>query len=305
VLEGWVVQRWEVRPDGTASVENMSERLRYGAVFDGIADAYDARRSGYPADIVAAAVELAGLAEGSDVVEVGAGTGKLTEELVAHGLRVDAVDPGANMLELARQRVGGSELVRFHLGRFEDVELPVESYDAVFAASSFHWVDPRLGWAKAASLLRPGGTIALVQPVGVRGPESGPILDELYAVFQHVAPEIAAERSQPRDEETLRAGFEEHSGNVSEAWAWLAHPGLGVPEAATLFGPATLTAVPRVVEHSADDLWATFETTAVYHRLTPAARDELRAADAEIIGRHGGILRSTQLVVLVAAPRRA
>jgi len=282
----------------------MSERLRYGAVFDGIADEYDARRSGYPSEIVEAAVEIAGLSPGSPVVEVGAGTGKLSEELVAHGLRVDAVDPGANMLEHARRRVGNSELVRFHIGRFEDVELPVGEYDAVFAASSFHWVDPQLGWAKAASLLRPGGTMALVQPVGVREEPYAEVMDELHAAIVRIAPEVAADLSRPRDLATIRTGFEERRDNPSEAWAWLAHPGIGVPEAESLFGPARLTSIPRVVEQTADELWAVFETTAVYHRLAPAAREELRATDAEIIERHGRVLRLARIVALVTAQRR-
>lgn len=281
----------------------MSERLRLGAVFDSIAEDYDARRSGYPSEIVAAAVEIAGLVAGSPVVEVGAGTGKLTEELVGHGLRIDAVEPGENMIELARRRLGDTDLVRFHSGRFEDVDLAPEQYDAVLAASSFHWVDPNVGWAKAAAVLRPGGTIALVQPINVREARDGHVLDELYAAFLRVAPEIAAERSQLRDEATIRAGVEERRDNVSEAWAWLAHPSLGVPEAGRLFGPATLTTVPRLVEQTADELWAVFGTTAVYHRLSPAARTELRAADEEIIDRHGGTLRSTQLVALVTAQR--
>src|SRR4029079_18300631 len=137
---------------------------------------------------------------------------------VAHGLRVDAVDPGANILEHARRGVGNSELVRFHVGRFEDVELPVGEYDAVFAASSFHWVDPQLGWAKAASLLRPGGTMALVQPVGVREEPYAELMDELHAALVRIAPEVAADLSRPRDLATIRTGFEERRDNPSEAW---------------------------------------------------------------------------------------
>ena len=48
-------------------------------------------------------------------------------------------------------------------------------------------------------------------------------------MFRRLAPEIAAERPTPRDEATIRAGAEERSENVSEVWAWLAHPGLAVP----------------------------------------------------------------------------
>jgi SAM-dependent methyltransferase len=280
----------------------MSERLRYGAVFDGIADEYDARRSGYPQEIVAAAVEIAGLSATSSVVEVGAGTGKLTEELIAHGLRVDAVDPGANMLEHARRRrrlrssSASTSPVR---GRRTAGGVLRRVSRRRRSTGSTH-----VGWTKAAALLRPGGTIALVQPISVRTGRDGRVLDEMYAAFVRVAPEIAAERSQLRDETTIREGVERRRDNVSEAWAWLAHPGMAAPEAGGLFGPARLTAVPRVIEQTADELWAVFETTAVYHRLSPAARTELRTSDVEIIDRHGGTLRSTQLVALVTAQRR-
>jgi ubiquinone/menaquinone biosynthesis C-methylase UbiE len=282
----------------------MPDALRHGEVFDGIAEAYDERRSGYPSEIVAAAVELAGLGIGSRVVEVGSGTGKLTEELVACGLRVDAVDPGRNMIEFARRRVKASDLVRFHIGRFEEVSLPEERFDAVFSAAAFHWVDPNLGWAKAAALLRPGGTVALLQPISVQDEVGGQALAELGAAFQRLAPEIAAERPRPRDEATIRAGAAERRENVSEVWAWLAHRGLAVPEAGTLFGPALFTAVPRMTEQTAAELWALFETTAIYHRLSAAVRAELQAEDERIIERHGGTLRTTQLVALVTAQRR-
>lgn len=279
----------------------MAEPWRHGGVFDAFAEAYDAHRSGYPREIVRAAVELASLDAGARVVEVGSGTGKLTEELVSCGLRVDAVEPGSSMIEVARRRVNDSGLVRFHLGRFEDVSLPAGTFDAVFSGSAFHWVDPSLGWAKAAALLRPGGTLALLQPVGVRDEADGTAVDELEEAFARLEPEIAAERPALRDLATIRAGVEARRENVSEVWAWLAHPGLAVPEAAKLFGPATFTAVHRVQEHTAGELWAMFETTALYHRLAPDLRAALRAEDERIIERAGGVLRSTQLVALVTA----
>jgi ubiquinone/menaquinone biosynthesis C-methylase UbiE len=278
--------------------------LQYGGVFDGLAESYDARRSGYPSELVATAVRLAGLDRGSRVVEVGCGTGKLTEELVACGLRIEAVDPGRNLIELARRRVNDSELVRFHLGRFEDVSLPERRFDAIFAASAFHWVDPSLGWAKAAALLRPGGTFALLQPIGVRDAVNGEVLDELAAAFTRLAPELAGEWVAARDEATIRAGVEERRENVSEVWSWLAHPGFGVPDAGTLFGPAAFTSVPRLREDTAEELWALFETTSRHHRLGATARAELRAEYAQIIAGCGGTLRSTQLVALVTAQRR-
>ena len=279
----------------------MAEQWRHGDVFDAVAEAYDAHRSGYPREIVTAAIDLARLAPGSRVVEVGSGTGKLTQELVVAGLRVEAVEPGSNLVEVARRRVAGSDLVHFHLERFEDVSLPLGQFDAVFSGSAFHWVDPSVGWAKAAALLRPGGAVALVQPIGVRDEGDGSAVEELEEVFARLAPEVARDRPALRDLTTIRAGVEARRENVSEVWAWLAHPSLAVPEAEKLFRPATFTAVPRVKVQTAEELWAMFETTATYHRLTPEVRVALRAADERIIRRAGGTLRSTQLVVLVTA----
>jgi SAM-dependent methyltransferase len=205
------------------------------------------------------------------------------------------------MIELARRRVNHSGLVRFHLARFEDVSLRQELFDAVFSGSAFHWVDPSVGWAKAAALLRPGGTLALLQPVSVRDEADGTAVDELYEAFARLAPEIAGERPWLRDLATIRAGVEARRENVSEVWAWLAHPGFAVPEAGKLFGPATFTTVRRITRKTAEELWAMFETTAIYRRLAPQVRVALQAEDERIIERAGGTLHSTELVALVTA----
>src|SRR3954454_24243329 len=137
-----------------------------GRLFDQVAEEYDRDRLGYAPEIVDASCEIAGLGPGSPVLEIGCGTGKLTELLAAHALRVEAVDPGEPMVEVARRRVGDDADVAFRIGRFEDVELPSDSFDAAFSATPFHWIDPAVGWKKVADVLRPGGTFALVTYTG-------------------------------------------------------------------------------------------------------------------------------------------
>jgi SAM-dependent methyltransferase len=61
-----------------------------------------------------------------------------------------------------------SDAVDFHVGTFEDVALPERIFDAVFSTTAFHWVDPAVGWAKAARALRPGGMLALITHIGYR-----------------------------------------------------------------------------------------------------------------------------------------
>ena len=167
-----------------------------GLLFEGVAEEYDRVRSDYPAEIVDAACAIAGLEPGSPVLEIGCGTGKLTEALVERSLHVEAVDPGAGMIEVARRRVDSAADVNFLVGRFEDVELPAGTFAAAFSATAFHWVDPTIGWAKVADLLRPGGTFALLTYTGF-----SPLDKQIHAVWTDVRPE--SREWTPRDEKTL------------------------------------------------------------------------------------------------------
>jgi ubiquinone/menaquinone biosynthesis C-methylase UbiE len=276
---------------------------RYGRVFDDMAEAYDEVRSGYPGELVDAALEKGGLGKGSRVVEVGSGTGKLTEELVARGLSIEAVEPGANMIAMARRRVGGSDAVRFHLSSFEDVELPEGTFDAVFSATAFHWIDPSVGWRKAASLLRPGGLLALLGHLGASDERTAESDAALLSALRRHAPEIAASFWEPRTAKEVLEGGAERAANVSDVWTWVGHHDLSVPEAATLFEDVELRGVPRYRELTADDLLALFRTTSLWARLEPDVRDALEADDRRVIEEFGGTVGSSELVVLATARR--
>src|SRR5262249_23110271 len=128
---------------------------------DAIAAEYDRVRPSYPDSLVDAAYDRARLAPGARVLEIGCGTGKLTQMLTRRGLRVDAIDPGASLIEAARRR-GADGSVDFHLRRFEEVLLPEASLAAAFSGTAFHWIDPSIGWRKAAEVLAPGGVLALL-----------------------------------------------------------------------------------------------------------------------------------------------
>src|SRR5262249_14419922 len=148
--------------------------------------------------------------------EIGCGTGKLTRALAERGLVVEAVDPDAELIGVARAIVPGAS-ARFHEASFEDVQLPLGAFPAVFAATSFHWVDPSGGWSKVASLLAPGGVFALLAHAG------GFMRSELDADISRVWVEVSPATGDfnPVDDETLWGGVDERLGNVSELWSWL------------------------------------------------------------------------------------
>src|ERR1700761_406100 len=149
-----------------------STARRYGKVFDEIAVEYDRRRPTYPDELVDQACQTAGVGRGDQVLEVGCGSGQLTRALVARGLHVTALEPGTSLIALARQNLEGAGEVEFVNAQFEDASLPREQFRAVFSASAFHWVDPEVSWQRAADVLVPGGTLALVQYFGLEEPRS-------------------------------------------------------------------------------------------------------------------------------------
>jgi len=128
--------------------------LRFSRSFDNVAGAYDRGRPTYPT----AAVEFMVGPDQKTVLEVGAGTGKLTEQLVALGHDVHATDPSSVLLGVLTDRLPG---VRTSVARAEELPLLDGSVDVVACAQAFHWFDQEAALAEFARVLRPGGHLAL------------------------------------------------------------------------------------------------------------------------------------------------
>lgn len=279
---------------------------QYGQLFDQAAEEYDKARPTYPPTLVDLAMERGGLGPGSPVVEVGCGTGKLTELLVERRLHVDAVDPGQNMIHVARRRVGPDAPVEFHVGKFEDVQLPPRAFAGIFSATAFHWVEPEISWSKAASLLEPGGILALLTHIVVRDEESAEVHDALLDVLREHEHEIAAAWPDTRTLDAVLAGFPARAGNASATWDWIMNSGqhrLEVPAAADVFEDVEVATETRIVEETADELIEHFRTTSLYHRLEPERREALLEADRRVVEEFGGTIRSTFAAVLMTARR--
>lgn len=123
--------------------------------FAEVAGAYERGRPGYPDEAVRWLVGD----EPCDVVDLGAGTGKLTRSLVARGHRVTAVEPLEAMRAELESVLPG---VRALEGRAEAIPLPAAAADVVVSAQAFHWFDHDNALPDIARVLRPGGRIALV-----------------------------------------------------------------------------------------------------------------------------------------------
>lgn len=125
------------------------------ASFGGVAGDYAQHRPGYPAEAVQ---WLVGTTPGR-VLELGAGTGRLTQQVVALGHGVLASDPAVDMLRHLRATVPAATPL---LARAEAIPLQPSSVDVVIAAQAFHWFDAEKALPEIARVLRPGGVLALV-----------------------------------------------------------------------------------------------------------------------------------------------
>lgn len=140
----------------SADEDRAALRTRRASSFGSQARAYAEHRPDYPAAAVRWALEP--LARSPlEVLDLAAGTGKLTAVLVAEGHQVTAVEPDEEMLaELVRR----NKEVRALPGTAERIPLPAESVDAVLVGQAFHWFDRDAALPEIARVLRPGGVLA-------------------------------------------------------------------------------------------------------------------------------------------------
>ena len=147
-----------------------------------VALAYDARPS-YPREAVD---WMVGTREPRRVLDLGAGTGKLTEVLVAAGHDVVAVDVSTAMLRQLTDRLAGVETT---VGGAEHIPVPDQSVDIVMVAQAFHWFDPEPSLREIARVLRTAGALALVWNIR---DESDPGVREMSRAFGGLHARVAS-----------------------------------------------------------------------------------------------------------------
>jgi SAM-dependent methyltransferase len=145
------------------------------------AERYDRTRPNYPQAMVDRIVVAS---PGTDVLDVGAGTGIAARQFAAAGCTVLGVEPDARMAAFARQ--GGLEV---EVSTFEAWDPARRRFDTVVAGQAWHWVDPVAGAAAAARVLRPGGRLAVFWNAFQAQAEAA---EAFAAVYRRILPESLA-----------------------------------------------------------------------------------------------------------------
>jgi len=151
--------------------------------FGSDAERYDRARPRYPDAMVN---RIVAASPGLDVLDVGIGTGIVARQFRGTGCRVLGVDVDARMAHLARRSGIEVEVVAF-----EAWDPAGRAFDAVVSGQAWHWVDPVVGAAKAAQVLRPGGRLAVFWNAAQPPPD---VAEAFAAVYRRVIPDSLASR---------------------------------------------------------------------------------------------------------------
>lgn len=255
-----------------------SERFK---LFDQEAERYDRCRPTYPQ---AAIDELLGPEPaGLEVLDVGCGTGIASRAMAEQGAHVLGVEVAPRMAEIAR-----SSGIEVEVAAFEDWDADGRTFDRVTSAQAWHWLDLPVSTAKAASLLRPGGSLCLMWSAGCH-PDL--LADALAEIYSRLFPNVGSAgfgyaASRPADRRTGLA-------SVFEAIA-----------AADEFGPATESWFPWTAEYNRDQWLDLLLSRSDHLALDPAVRDRLLEAIRAAIDDHGGSFAMSFETGLITATRR-
>jgi SAM-dependent methyltransferase len=229
------------------------------ASFGRVADAYDRGRPSYPPAALHWLASELGLTAGSTVLDLAAGTGKLTAGLRPLVGRVIAVEPVAEMRRVLR---AAQPRVDVRAGAAEAIPLDAGAVDAVLVAAAFHWFDPEPALAEIHRVLRPGGGLGLLW----NRPEWD--AEVWYPGFAAVLDRTRAEQGSPP--------------NLYSAGPWRA-----ALEASPLYGPLRKREFRHVHRLSRDEFLARVASWSVVAVLPEERRTEVLAEVGAMLADHG------------------
>lgn len=176
------------------------------SVFNDLANLYHSSRPSYPEELITDLIDTACLKPDSRILEIGVGTGKLTELLANRGLDVTGVELGDRMAGFARKLLTDSGNVKIIVGDFDNLELPGQTFDLVVSATAYHWLDKRTRVERIRKFLDDDGIVAVIDTVHLKS-----VMDDFTEQSQKCYakwdPNSTGEYSHPTLEESKIQGF--------------------------------------------------------------------------------------------------
>ena len=256
------------------------DRRKDSQSFDTIAGLYDEYRPDYPQELVDSTIALSRLPEGGRILEVGSGTGKATRLFARRGYTIHCIEPGAKLVTVATRNLQDYPRVTFEITRFEEWQERPSAFDLVMSAQAFHWVPGKIGYPKAASSLKPGGSLALFW--NMHTGFYGQIAADLDEIYRKITPEL----NNPQNviEETIQ----ERTREITQS---------------DCFGPVTVRRFPWSRTCQTSEYINLLNTYSDHIRLSAQTRQRLYKGIATSIDAHGGSIKMEYIAVLYIAQK--
>ena len=264
---------------------DAARRVARSRTFDEIAELYDRARRPPPEELFEDLFSIVALEPArTNVLEIGCGTGQATLPLARRGCRVVCVEMGPNLAQVARRNLAQFPRVEIVNARFEDWNPGGARFDLVFAANSWHWLDPESRYSKTAELLRPAGLLAFTVSRHAFPPGFDPFFADIQDCYEAIGVgRLSWPPPAPEDLPDARSEIEQ-SGH---------------------FEVVKVARYLRVEEFNADQHVALMSTASDHRLLEPAKRERLFADMRRLIDtRPGGRIRKHELTILHVARRR-
>lgn len=247
-----------------AGLEPLHVNRARAESFGAVAAYYDRYRPGYPDALIDDLLAL----QVHDVLDIACGTGKASRQLLARGLSVLGVEIDAEMAAVAR-----THGVPVEIAGFEQWNAAGRTFDLLVCGQAWHWIDPAVGPAKAAGLLRPGGLMVVFwNHEADLEPRVRKVLDEAYRAHAPELLEMSAQDRERREAKPYLAGL----------------------KASRAFRSIETKEYPLKRTYTTDEWVGAVQTHSDHLQLDPPRRaalaDELRTL---IDGRLGGMIRTS------------
>jgi SAM-dependent methyltransferase len=247
--------------------------------FDEIVVNYDKIRWDYPAKLFSDVIDFSGPGI-KRVLEIGAGTGKATAFFLNAGYDVTAVELGSNMAEFLLNKFRRCTNLNVIVSSFEEADLEADSYDLIYAASAFHWVNAEIGCPKVFRLLKNNGVFALFRNNVVRE-DSGELYDDVQAEYDEYYYSYYKRDDRPIRISKMTYGDFLKPSEIYRGFRFESLEQYG-------FKDVAMKLYDNVLTYNADEYIALLDTYSDHRALPDANRIALYARVKEAILRHGG-----------------
>nr|ADN16307.1 Methyltransferase type 12 [Gloeothece verrucosa PCC 7822] len=157
--------------------------------YSSVAVAYDKTRPRYPQELIKPVLELAQLPPDATILEIGCGPGTATVSFAEKGFKMVCLEPSLEACQLAQKNCQAYPKVEIKNSTFEEWQPDTEKFDAVLAATSFHWVKAEIVCSKAAEILKDDGSLILLWNTPPQ--PSYEVFHPLLEIYQQKAPSLA------------------------------------------------------------------------------------------------------------------